>query len=894
MPNCGIYTAVWTSKENEKGKTMKQKRQLKKVFVVFKTHFDLGFTDLAGNVMDWYGKGMIEGALDVCRASEQEPEGRQYVWTVPAWCMEKTLKDIEKTEIREETEHFLRTGQLVWHALPFTTHTEACGTEDFIRGLLIGKRLERAYRHDIHAAKMTDVPGHTWMLPTILHEAGVTFLHLGCNDCCTPPDLPQLFWWEGPDGSRVLTFYSRGGYGSGLVPPDDWEYPYWLALMHTGDNRGAQNADYLKELFARAEREMPGVSVQIGTLQDFGDAMLESGIEFPVIRGDMSDTWIRGIGSAPQGVSMMRNLQGTLRNREAALNLLRLMQYPAEDTREIENSAYEKLLLFGEHTWGMDTKVTILPPRGHGDPWDGFRFWQSGTLDRDLFCRLRTTDPDYLKLQASWEEQLDYVRNAKKSVDTLTEIAERQIPAGEGFTIFGSLGIRCTCPVKIDHVIPEKNMFFAVTDESGNRYPMYKTADGTLTADLPLPALGTACFQLSKETILPEEVGRIDGEKVILENENLRLCVDMKSGAFVSFIDKNSGREWVDTRETENFGGYRYDIYSGEELVRYLKDYSYDLRDWSVSDLGKAGYPRTQPHLTFYPKLKEMRMENTSWGGVLTWRMGSEESGKLYGDGENLEFTLALGRANAFVDFTVQVHGKKATPLMESGHVVFPLAAENPCFRINKFGCVLDPEKDILQDGNRDLYCVEDWMTVEDQGCGFAIMPKDMPLFSLGNPGVLRFTRHPGRQKPVVWMQLFNNTWGTNFPQWIQGEMTFSYRLMPYQGTWDQADVWQNARIFRAAPLAASGIMKTAELLPEGLQDMMLSSWKRSEDGEGWILRLHDISGRFQTKRLKLNPYFRQVWKCSLTEEITEECLQKDGVYEFDSNPFEIHTFYLR
>jgi alpha-mannosidase len=57
-------------------------------------------------------------------------------------------------------------------------------------------------------AKMTDVPSHCWVLPTLLNHAGVEFLHLGCNEASSSPQVPPLFWWEGPDGSRVLTMYS--------------------------------------------------------------------------------------------------------------------------------------------------------------------------------------------------------------------------------------------------------------------------------------------------------------------------------------------------------------------------------------------------------------------------------------------------------------------------------------------------------------------------------------------------------------------------------------------------------------------------------------------------------------------------------------------------------------
>lgn len=32
--------------------------------------------------------------------------------------------------------------------------------------------------------------------------------------------------------------YSKGGYGTSLLPPEDWPFPVWMALMHTHDNCG--------------------------------------------------------------------------------------------------------------------------------------------------------------------------------------------------------------------------------------------------------------------------------------------------------------------------------------------------------------------------------------------------------------------------------------------------------------------------------------------------------------------------------------------------------------------------------------------------------------------------------------------------------------------------------
>jgi len=97
-------------------------------------------------------------------------------------------------------------GRFVWHGLPFTTHTESVELEDIVRGMEFSSKLARKYGQPLpRDAKMTDVPSHCWALPTILANAGIEFLHMGCNGASTRPKTPTLFWWEGPDGSGVMT-----------------------------------------------------------------------------------------------------------------------------------------------------------------------------------------------------------------------------------------------------------------------------------------------------------------------------------------------------------------------------------------------------------------------------------------------------------------------------------------------------------------------------------------------------------------------------------------------------------------------------------------------------------------------------------------------------------------
>ena len=42
-----------------------------KIILVFKTHFDIGFTDLASNVIDQYAGSMLEQVIETCKGTQK-------------------------------------------------------------------------------------------------------------------------------------------------------------------------------------------------------------------------------------------------------------------------------------------------------------------------------------------------------------------------------------------------------------------------------------------------------------------------------------------------------------------------------------------------------------------------------------------------------------------------------------------------------------------------------------------------------------------------------------------------------------------------------------------------------------------------------------------------------
>jgi hypothetical protein len=196
---------------------------------------------MASNVVQRYRTTMMDQALKVVDQNRDLPPEQQFIWTIPGWPMKKILEDWpgQTPERKQRVLQALKDGRFVVHALPFTTHTELLELEDLVRGMGYSSAISRANNHPLPTdAKMTDVPSHSWVIPTMLKHAGVNFLHLGCNAASSSPQVPRIFWWEGPDGSRLLTMYTAESYGTGVVPPKDWPCRTWLALIHTGDNHG--------------------------------------------------------------------------------------------------------------------------------------------------------------------------------------------------------------------------------------------------------------------------------------------------------------------------------------------------------------------------------------------------------------------------------------------------------------------------------------------------------------------------------------------------------------------------------------------------------------------------------------------------------------------------------
>ena len=243
------------------------------VHLVFKTHLDIGFTNYAADVVQTYFRKFIPQA--VALAERTRDREQRFRWMTGAWLIYAYLEQASPEE-RRRMEAAIAAGDICWHALPFTTHSELIDESLWRFGLSYGQRLDSRFGKQTIAAKMTDVPGHTRALVPLLAEAGIRLLHIGVNPASSVPDVPPIFLWRDEASSTDVIVIYHHTYG-GLTRVEGVDDA--LALVLTGDNEGPPSEAAIDQTYRTLAEQMPNARVAASTS-----------------RLSRADVWSRGTG----------------------------------------------------------------------------------------------------------------------------------------------------------------------------------------------------------------------------------------------------------------------------------------------------------------------------------------------------------------------------------------------------------------------------------------------------------------------------------------------------------------------------------------------------------------------------------------------------------------------
>lgn len=867
--------------------------KVKKIILVFKAHFDYGYTAPAGQVLEDYRRKVIPAVIKTCEESRKFGGNLGYVWTMPAWLLAQVLKpgSMNENQINKVRE-LIKYNQIAWTIMPFTPNTEFCGLEEYIRGLYISRSLSEEFGRWPVSAKMTDVPGHTWIVPSILSKAGVRFLQLGCNPAFMPVDVPRLFYWEGPDKSKVLTYYSKGQYGTPLIPPDDWNYPVWLALVNVNDNLGPHTAHEYVSILSQLREKAPGAEIITGTLDDFYNEVSPYLSDIPVIHKEIGDPWIHGAGTYPNEVKKLRASRIRLTAAEKALSFGMINKVidneKAADLKIKTDDAYEHGILFGEHTWGLATMI------------DKRRYFKA------QFVEDKKNVKRYSELEESWHEKAG---RATKSIEITLETSKDIFDSlagaieidGPRLVLFNSLNWDRDCLADIEEyscLLEDKCLIDSTTGKEAEI--IYINQKRHIKARLPAAGYKTYIIRDTAESDQKATMPRSEDYQVILENRWFRIEADKQTGSIRSLIDKTSGKEWVDNTKPFGFGQYRYDIYGDEEITEYLRRSAFRIYHWFLDDFGRNDYPYSQEHECFNPHdFSVRRIRNKKSSTIIMETSISDKSFTEFGNAKKLITEITLYDEFPYIDLEYKLDRKQETPFIESGHIIFPVNLNNPEISINKPGSVIDPSNGVVRKGNNFLYCVENWVDLSDGKNGIAVIAYDTPLFSIGNSAIYKYYESYRKNDPVLFFNTFNNQWATNFPQWLGGNYSFKYRLIPHKGSWKESDLWRLSLESITPAFIGYAPDKTActPSLPAASSEwinvsegMLIQTVKPSEDGNGFIIRLREIKGDTGNVTLSIPFTCKSIDVCDLLERDQKNLGINTRQITLYTLPFELHT----
>lgn len=379
-----------------------------KILIIFKTHLDLGYTDLACKIEEKYMTEMIPHALDLA-----EQTNGKFVWTTGSWLIDRFLNYSDANRVRME--NAIRNGYISWHSLPMTMHVEMMDSALYEYSLTVAGRLDKRFGRKTIAAKSTDVPGMTRAAVPYLARAGIKLLHIGVNPYSAVPDVPSLFNWLAPTGESITVIYDKT-YGEAIMLPGTDTMLYFAM---TNDNLGPQTPEEVNAIYDELQKQYPNAEICAGTLNDAAEILAKSNTELPVVTSEIGDTWAHGYQSDPAKQASFRAM----------------LRYVKTLPKEEKERAYASLLLVGEHTCGVC----------------GIQYLNdNGNYAREDFEKQRIL-PNYKYCEKSWQEQRNYINDAinalspqyRREAERLISEYKREMPVcvGENIPVYRDMYI---------------------------------------------------------------------------------------------------------------------------------------------------------------------------------------------------------------------------------------------------------------------------------------------------------------------------------------------------------------------------------------------------------------------------------------------------------------------
>ncbi|HLH35403.1 MAG TPA: glycoside hydrolase family 38 C-terminal domain-containing protein [Alloacidobacterium sp.] len=687
------------------------------------------------------------------------------------------------------------------------------------RSLLLGKRFyEKEYGVDVRIGWNPDSFGYNWQTPQIYKKSGVDYFVTQKMTWNDTNQLPfKLFWWESPDGSKVLTYFPHDYANNNLNPvrlsadlqsarersPGMTEM---MDLYGIGDHGGGPTRAVLDEGNHWAEPNKIVPNYKFGTAQSYF-----SSVEKEI--APQSPTW--------DYFSIMKGYKAP--------------DTPAEG--QIAIPTWKSELYFEYHRGVMTTQAQHKWNMRHSEEWalNAEKYASLAWLDGKAYPNYQLTDAwktitfnDFHDLAAGSgigiiykeaQEQFDktHLETDQISRESLQTIAARINTKAAGevpVLVFNPLAWERSGPVEISVQMPgAAPNGVSVLDAAGHVLPAVQLSADSKTNSYKLlveaknvPSMGYEVLHVVPGVKPFASDLKVNG--LTLENANVRVTVDKTTGCITSLFDKKANFETLASGAC------------GNELQAF-KDTPKDYDAWNI-DPGTLDVPPTKLNEADSVELVEKGPARASIKITRHWSKSkfvqeiqlaaNSDVVNVVNDFDWHEDHILLKAA-----FPLAVTSDKATYEIPYGSI------ERPTTRNNSWDKA-QFEVPALR-----------WADLNDGQHGFSLINNSKYGYDdAGNVLRLSLLRSPTWPDPVA----------------DRGHQHFTYALYPHAGDWKQALTVRHGYEYNYTLKAMQVAAHTGTLplehsfLTVKPENVVLTAMKKAEDSNALVLHMYEWAGK--------------------------------------------------
>jgi len=844
------------------------------LFLVPHVHLDVGYTDYQAKVAAIQSR-ILDEAMDL---TAKHPAFR--FSTDGSWNLEQYLKTRTPQE-KQRVVQAIQKEQLYIPAQYSNVLTGFPTAETLIRSLYPSANFSREHKTPFNYANITDVPSYSWSYASVLAAAGIPYFLAGSNNDRAPVLLQghlnenSPMYWEGPDGKKVLFWYSRHymqmQFLFGLPPLSEtgeemlplflqmYQRPSYHANAAIIFGTQVENTDLFPQQAEIAEQWNALYAYPRVQYSGFHDALAEIAKQFgdsiSTVRGDGGPYWEDGIGSDAFYAAMERENESRAPSAEKLATISAFVNPRLAVDQNALTQMWNSMVLMDEHTWLSWNSVS--------DP-----------TSREATEQLRVKDSR--AVQAS--ELLDHLLRS-----SMASIAD-SIAAGVGsIVVFNPLNWKRDGVVSFDldkgyEIVDrttEAAVDFSVVHE-GNDFQRVEF----VAKDVP--PIGYKVYYLRRSE---KPVSTVAAPKsTTIESPYYRVELDPDSGAVRSIYDKELRKELVNQSSPYRFGQYLY-VNGGDKEPNSVLQY-------------RVVSPK--PELQIHPSAQGrlVAVERTSYG----WRAELESSAEST---PRIASEIRLFEHEKKIEFIEDITKKEALT-KEAVYFAFPFAMSHPQFQYEIQNGVVDPSKDMYPGAGHEWLSVQHWVYVQQDGMSGTVMPLDTPLITLGDINRGEWPTKFGQRPGTIFAYAMNNYWHTNYRAAQGGDFRFRYVITSASTTdaaalsrmgWEEATPLETDEIRsqdKALNLSRPLDGKQSSFLSVDDPNLLVDTWKPAEDGEGSILRLIDLGGVPRTVHISC-PLFtvEKAFETDAVERNQKVLAVQSGGVDVEVHPHEIVTLRL-